>query len=505
MNREKINKILNKVQEVIRKINKKYNELMEFKYINHFIILVSIIIFLISIILKQKNIGVISITIPWLYNILYSFRNIKERFMFLIMNLMLFTFILSRPFINIFISEEGWYFPYDVMCKSLMSIGISEIFLLIGTQIAERCKVSKKNIENKTCKKTTLIIEKVLFILFIVTAISSLYIEIVTYINMKDVDYSSVYTNQTMEFPIIIRTMATLFSYSVFAYLATMPSKKKSLGVLIVYLLMGIPAFLLGSRNALILKILFAMVYIFIRAILDSNNEIWISKKIKIITVIMIPIMIIFLGAYNYIRSDEEIPSSNLLSIFVDFFYKQGTTFYTVCQGFEYQDYFKEQTNVISYTFGDIIDYVIHNTISQKIFGTEDFGSGNNLKMVELSNSMAHKLSYIVLGEGSYLSGHGRGTSYIIEVYTDAGIVGVAIYNLVLGIYLYISIDLLKNKNFTLKYIVLTSLSQIFLLPRYSASGFMSFIVTPQFWIIPILIFVIDFIIKIMKKGEVNE
>lgn len=500
MNKAKFEDILKKTKNVINKIYKQYNKMLEWKYINVFIILMSVIMFVVGFIFKQQNMGVIAITILWLYNILYGLKNTKQRFLFIIINLMLFTFLIGRPFINVFNDEPGWEFSKNIEWKALLSILISEMFLLIGHRIAEKFECFKQHTKERDNNKRT--IQKVLFIIFIVTAVASLYIEFVTYINLKDVDYLSVYTNQTIKFPFVIRIIATLFSYSVFAYLATMPSKKESLIVLTVYLLMGIPAFLLGSRNALILKILFAMIYIFIRHVLDENREIWISKKIKIITIIMIPLVIIFLGAYNYIRSDEEIPNSNPLSIFVDFFYKQGTTFYTVCQGFEHEDYLRKQSNVISYTLGDIIDYVIHNTISQQIFGTEDLESGNSIKMVELSNSMAHRLSYIVLGEESYLSGHGRGTSYIIEVYMDAGMIGVAFYNLILGMYLYSVINLLKTREFISRYIILSSLSQLFLLPRYSASGFMSFIVTPQFWIIPVLILGINVVTNIIKKEK---
>jgi len=494
MNKEKIINIL-------KKCKKRFKKIMESKYLFYLIILVSLIIFIVATVYEKYNVALSAVTMILLYNILFGLANIEKRFMFTIMNLMLFTFVLDRPLISMFRGDEWWYFSSTTIKKALLSIMTTEIFLLIGDRISEKIPKNEKKENYSNSKK---ILQVILLIAVLVTGIVSAYMEIFKYIDMKDVDYALNYTNEVTEFPIIIRTLATMFSYCVFAYLATMPPKKYSLVILIVYILIGIPAFLLGSRNSLILRVLFAITYMTIRNYFNNENEIWITKKIKVATIIALPIVIIFLGAYNYIRSDEKIQDTNPISLITDFFYKQGTTFDTICQGFEYEENFKNQKNVISYTFGDIIDYIKHNTISQKVFKTEDLGSGNSMTMVEKSNSLAHRLAYIVLGKGSYLSGHGRGTSYIIETYMDAGMVGVALYSCILGIYLSSCTKILEKDKFLVNYIILTSISQIFLLPRYSASGFISFIVTPQFWIVTGAILLAKIIIKVKEKEEKN-
>lgn len=485
-----------------KKIKDKIKNIMEWKYLIYIIMFICISVFCVSIFFNKYNLALISMMIIFIYNVLWSIVDIKKRFIFLLMNLMLFTFVLSRPFISMLRGDKWWYFTKITIQKSLISIFITQIFLLIGNKIGEfGCNQKFIINEGKNKVSTSKFIERTILIILFFTAICSAYVEFGNYINMKNLDYSLIYTNKSIEFPMAIRILSTLFSYAVFAYLATLPKKKFSIIVLIIYTLLGIPSFLLGSRNSLILRVLFSVVYIIIRSIMNVKEN-WITNKMKILAVIMIPIMIIFLGAYNYIRSDEKIKSINPISLAVDFFYKQGTTFDTICQGFENEKKFKNQPNVISYTFGDIIDYVKYNTISQKIFETEDLGSGNSLKMVEKSNSLAHRLSYVVLGKKSYLRGHGRGTSYIIENYMDAGMLGVAIYSIVLGIYLFLIVPIIKNKGFISRFIVLTSISQIFLLPRYSASGFISFIVTPQFWLIPILILILKFIERRKINGK---
>lgn len=482
----------------------KIKEIVESKYTISIVNMISIVLFAISILIKQYNLAFISIMTIWLYSILYGMVDLKQRIVFVMMNFMLFTFVLDRPFINMF-NGLGWKnFSELTTQKALIAIFLTEIFMFFGTQLNEKLLTMHYENEDFKQKNYSKIFQTTILILVIITGLVSAYVEIIKYIDMKDVDYALNYTDKVIEFPLLIRTLATLFSYCVFAYLSTMPNKTKSFLVLCAYMLLAIPSFLLGSRNGLILRVIFSFIYIVIRYIID-NNENWITLKMKIIAIIMIPIAIIFLGAYNYIRSDEEIETKNPFLLIVDFFYKQGTTFDTICQGFEYEDKLKNQPNVISYTFGDIIDYLIHNSISQKIFGTEDLGSGNSMKMVEKSNSLAHRLSYNVLGSPSYLSGHGRGTSYIIETYMDIGMIGVIIYSLILGIFLSSIIPIIKKNSFLLNYIILTSLSQLFLLPRYSATGFLSFIVTPQFWVIIVLLYIVKFLCKKLIKGENDE
>lgn len=483
MNKDKIK---NMECQVIQVINNMYFMLA--------ILVISIIILTVSLLEKEYNGAFIGISVFFLYSTIYAFANRRKSFLLLIMNLMLFTFVLSRPTIAILKGLEWWNFPN--IDKALIAIFITEVFLLVGAKIADKIiKKSKKT--NAKKKETKQYISTILLVLVLVTAVVNLCTGMIDYINMKDLDYASVYTKQSPTSNIIIRILNAMFSGSVYAYLATMPKKKNSIIVLLIYSILAIPSFLLGSRNVLVSRILLAVIYVVIRDIIEHGNEVWITKKIKIIAIALVPIVIAFLGAYNYIRDDKEVPDDNLI---LDFFYKQGTTFDTICQGFAKENELKNQPNVISYSFGDIIDYAIHNSISQKIFHTSDLGNGNNLMKVTQSNSLAHRLSYLMLSEESYLEGHGRGTSYIIETYMDAGMIWLAIYSTIIGMYLEGIIEMFKTRKFLGKYIILTSLSQIFLLPRYSASGFFTFLITPQFWVIPVILFIITEVVEKRNK-----
>lgn len=502
-------------ENVFNKI-KGINEFI-YKYNIHIIVLGILILFFVLSISNQKyNIILTIILLIWIYNILYSIINLKKRFLYLIMNLMLFTFVLSRPTLNLIRGNSVWYFSDIVIQKTLLSIGIAEIFLAIGNYIAEGKLIIKiqeyvKRIfsfrQDKRAPKIeneNYYINNVLIVLLVISGTANIFMSILNYINMKNQDYALIYTSGVQKFPFVLRNIAAIFPFSITAFLSTMPNKKKTTITLIAYCISNIPLFLLGNRSGLVLSILFSIVYIIIRYFIEKKDTKWITKRKVITVLIMIPIFIVLLGAYNYIREDKEVKTKSPISLIADFFYKQGTTFDTICQGFKYESKLKNDYNIISYSLGDILDYLMHSTISQKMFNTDSLGTGNNMNMIKESNSMAHHLSYLVLGEETYLKGHGRGTSYIIETYMDGGYFLLAIYSLILGYYLTNIIGIIEKQDKLVNYIILTTLLEIFLLPRYSASGFFSFIVEPQFWVIPIIIISIKYIIR-LRKGKVSE
>lgn len=510
MNKEKINKLCALLQNRV------------FFYTLVILIFALVIVFSL---LKIYNAIIVSIFVFWVYAILYCLTNFRRNFLLFIMLLCYFTFIISRPLISFFRGNLWWYFSVTAIRKSLITIYLSLCFILIGDRIYKHLKENKailanlnkkvKKIKNKiytiifgkrnVLKKKIIndeiigkndksVISKIyefkfddiLFSSVILSWMINFYVEMENYLLLHDMDYETVYTSVVPSHHLIIRVISSLYLFFTFAYLATKPSKHKTVVTLLFLVISSVPSFLLGSRNMLVLGVLFSFVYIFIRDCLKKREK-WITKGIKRALLVFVPIFVIFMGAYNYIRNnDENAPS--MLELVVDTFYKQGTTFDTICQGYQYE---KEilQTKNISYSFGDIIDYLGHNTISQLLFKTEPFPSGNSMIIVNEGNSLAHKVSYYALGAKSYLDGHGRGTSYIIETYMDGSYIWLCVYSLIIGYFLSMIVDLIRKNKMFLSYFVLVTIYSIFLLPRYSASGFIAFIVKPYFWFVMLFLY----------------
>ena len=83
------------------------------------------------------------------------------------------------------------------------------------------------------------------------------------------------------------------------------------------------------------------------------------------------------------------------------------------------------------------------------------------------SNSYAHNLSYLVLNN-EYLNGHGIGSSYIMELYTDYGMIGVFLLSLLLGILFIAMLQVAYRSRTILFALSLLILNNLFFMPRSS-------------------------------------
>lgn len=151
-----------------------------------------------------------------------------------------------------------------------------------------------------------------------------------------------------------------------------------------------------------------------------------------------------------------------------------------MCKGYETIPKIQD-TGLKNYTFGGIIDYVCRSNFSQKLWGTESLGDGNNLVKALYSNNFSHRMSYAALGK-SYLQGHGLGSSYILETYADFGYFGIIIFSIILGM-LFCCMERMLRKGGTQTAFALIVLTDIYFCPRGAALAWLQFTVYLQFLI----------------------
>ena len=257
-----------------------------------------------------------------------------------------------------------------------------------------------------------------------------------------------------------------------------MPRKWRAFPPLLLYVITGIPSLLIGMRNPIIQNLLFVLAYYVFRNLTD-NREKWIGRFEKVLIVVSIPIGIVFLTAVSFIRSGMKI-DMGILKFFTDFFYGQGVSINVLSRGYGYQNNLP-QFPFRNYTFGGIIDYFLHGTLGQHLFGNQPLPSYNCYENARQSNNFSHALSYLYLKD-DYLNGQGLGSCYIMENYVDFGYMGVILFSLVIGVLLIFFMRGMK-KNVLLNTIILVSLTGIFFIPRAEATGWLTFICTVQFWI----------------------
>ena len=111
-----------------------------------------------------------------------------------------------------------------------------------------------------------------------------------------------------------------------------------------------------------------------------ADREKWFGNIEKFLILVGSPVALAFLGAYNYIREGKKIAPSGFLSLIVDFFYKQGVSFEVLKIGYNTIHKIK-YTGFVNYTFGEVVDYLLHGTLAQLLWGAESLGSGQTQKL----------------------------------------------------------------------------------------------------------------------------
>lgn len=479
---------------VSRKVNSNMYYLM--------LVVVCLYVFFIGQYINEKNTSLSAVLILFVGNIIFSVRYHKSTSVFfIIFHFMIFLFILSRPTIAM-IRGDNWqyYFTDDTIYTCLLILLLSLCGLYQGGFFVR--KSSRDRAYSKT-KIQSMEMKKALFIFTLICIMGNLWAEVSSYISFTG-SYEEIYLAPITNGPLFVSIISGIAPFVMIVYLACNPSKNKSMVVLGLYVIASVPSVLMGSRNVIMLRALFAGSYFILRELCERRKK-WIGRKEISLVVMLIPIVIVALGAMNYTREDKDIPSNSPLYLVEDFFYKQGTSFDTMIQTVEYKEKILTDT-YINFSFGEFVDFVLYNGVSNKVLGTAELEYGNGIKKATISNNLAHRVSYIALGD-SYLEGHGRGTTYFSELYLDFGYIGVLFFNMLIGWLFGRAIKFYRNSFFQ-RIILLNILLNIFLTPRMSFSSSITFVISYYFWIAIIVIAMIYkgielFLVKRNKRAKV--
>ena len=213
------------------------------------------------------------------------------------------------------------------------------------------------------------------------------------------------------------------------------------------------------------------------------------------------------MGVLNYVRDNVQVSHTGFWDILLDFIYKQGTSFGVLARGFLFNSSLPYR-DFRNFTFGPVLDYFARGSLGA-IFGGKAFEhTTNSVELAIDSNSYAHNLSYLVLNK-EYLKGHGIGSSYIMELYTDYGMIGVFLLSLLLGMLFIAMLQVAYRSRTILFALSLLILNNLFFMPRSSFSESFFNLFTMQFWgIVLVIIFVAKMLTKenqyLLNKGEKN-
>lgn len=459
------------------------------RFFRYLFILLSFLFFLSGTIFESFNLMLSGALLFLASNVLYCFEDVHRRIYFLFFNITFFTFFLGRPLINMLKFKSWWYFGDQPTIFALNSIMISLICMFIGHYLCDKISRSEMGYYFFTVKNSKFIynLRIISRILFYVSFLFYFLGEVEKFLFMRSRDYAELYSSYKSGLPGIFNFLGAICKYFLCIYLSTLPSKFESSVCLSLFVFSSIPSFLIGSRTGLVLNIIFSFIYYFTRDSINNkilrlqNKKKWIGNFEKLFLILGSPILLFILGVWNYLR-DKKSSNLGVLATFVDFFEKQGVSFDVLCFGYKLFPTFTSQG--INYTFGRIIDYFAHGKLSQILFGTNQLSEFHqSIEHVLYSNNFAHKLSYAVSPQ-EFLSGHGYGSSFILETYADFGYLGIALYSLILGMF-FSSIIKIMNKGSIYMSVVLISLMNLFYLGRDASSRWIEFIIYFQF-IVPV-------------------
>lgn len=449
--------------KIIRKLfheNKFYTFLNIIRYI---FFIIGVIYFFYSYYLSDLNQSVISILVILFSCVLYGVIDFQSRMAYLLFLASFFLFLLGRmsaEYINY--QSIAFYFSLDISKHMLLSIMLSLCFLQAGYEFF-MCYINKRRTHNLQINKVSQDhiflddLRKISLILFFISCVIAIIMNIEQIIYVKENSYISLFKDFTSQIPRLLQVIGNMHIVSLFVYLGTCPEKKKCVIPCALFGVVAITAMLIGDRGTFIIDLAILLVYIFWREIQDKS--IWINRKIIFIFLILSPLCLAFLNFYVSIREDVDMGKADVSTQFTNFFISTGTSVDILGYGKLYENEFPQSF----YSFGELVDYPKYNPISKRLFKIEE--PKQHTKEYALTmHSFAHTISYFI-DRDSYLSGHGKGSSYIAEVYNDFGYIGISICNVIYG-FILASINLIKKgKPFQLA-CILIAIRIMFYVPR---------------------------------------
>jgi oligosaccharide repeat unit polymerase len=261
--------------------------------------------------------------------------------------------------------------------------------------------------------------------------------------------------------------MATANDYCLFAFCASLPTKREAKCPLFFYFLTGALSLLTGQRNNFLLTLSFIVMYYCLRN--QGNGEKWIGKREIFFVCMAVPVIIIFIVWFGYAREKNSLEAGGLPEILYILFDQQGVSATVIA----YQQQF--HSNPIlnqNFTFGPLWSFLTQNQLTQ-LFGAEAYHQ-NTAAAALHGHSLGQSISYLVLGH-SFLEGKGLGSSYIAETMQDYSFLGVVLVNFIYGKFMHITKGF-ENKGFWMRLYVCFAIKGIIYAPRDTAIGpFLSF------------------------------
>lgn len=431
----------------------------------------------------------------WINLLIYALEDVNNRSPLLSFILAFFAFLMGRELLEqygLHSIELNFSKDLDTLASKLLVISL--ISFCIGYFVSgniNKNKLSIKGLNKQSSNYSLASIRKSSVYLFYATYIFYLVSILDTVRFVIQHGYYALYESYSSSLPYVIVKIGDMAIVAFWVYLATMPSKKECKAPIILYILSLVLSLGTGQRYPFVAGLLTLFVYFTFRNTHFSMGDIWFSKTALLVSFISLPFLMVLLSIVNVVRFGLS-DNSSFLDNVTGFIYSTGVSINFIKRTVFY-DYALPQGKL--YSFGQVID-VLQSNIVSRLMGVKYY-SGNTIEHALYGNSLAHSLSYIVLGN-SYLRGSGLGCSYIAETYHDFKSVGVVLVNIIYGA-LIRKAFVFDNKRVWFTTICFLAFNALLLAPRGNADLFIAKTIDLTTWGTFLLIYLLALWLKQYK------
>lgn len=410
----------------------------------------------------------------WTLLMFYAYNNLNDRSMLFAFLVVFFVFLLGRDFVQQFFGYQVEAFDSATQMHTYISelLSLAVILVTYSAFSKSRVKTGKKkeyDYKNDYVTNVRTLSLCVYCATWIFAFISKLLISrfVSSYgVTSYYTDYSEYLTGNTALY--LISKIELIMPVSWCIYLATRPQKDKMKVPLILYIIyLGASIVGTGQRSTALLGIAFLFVYFMYRNGLEPEKH-WITKKMVLIGILALPLIAVFVSAYNEWRETGVMTVSSFGIGIMDFFYDQGVTSNVVKRAYMYKDKIPNQIYVLEF---------FHSGVLAKFFNITVY-HGNTVDHAMYGGSFTHSLGYTVMGS-AYLAGRGTGSCYIAELFHDLGYVGICLGNILYGFILAKTANRGKDHGIFGTSVRFYIITQILWAVRGSFTGFISQLLAP--------------------------
>lgn len=440
-------------------------------------------------------------------NIIYSFYDLKKRFIFLVFQITFLVFLLGHNFADalsiaddIFTVDIEEEFSYKTQLHIYLTLFISLVGVYLGYDLNEIRKesfltINKASLNSIYVSKLREYSKKFMYFFSIFAFVTSL--ERAVFV--QHAGYVEYYVSFTSFLPPIFYRFEMLYELSLFLFLATFPRWKECRSPLLIYFLIGCLSLGYGQRNGIMLTIAFITIYFIIRHLFKvyGNSEVWINKKRMIVACAIFPFLLIFMYAFGSTRVDVEVKEhENVVDNFLAFFAQQGNSARIIGYEKEFDERNMFPEDIASYTFGYLIDMYQQNAIFRK-FGIYPTLEPLSEEMAMKGHNFSQTITYLY-DPNYYFMGLGLGSCYIAEVHHDFGLWGVFIINFLYGL-LFALFYKYSTRNPWILFMGFVIITSIIYAPRSGALSFINLLISPSAFAFIILIHFMTKKYKLLK------